>query len=71
MSFDRTGGGHAFDFDRDVCVKCGMTRSNYLDNRNPSCTGRPREEERREPMMIDEWPEPDDDNGIVPPKKSG
>jgi hypothetical protein len=32
MAFDRQAGGHAFDFDRGVCVKCGMTREAYQDN---------------------------------------
>jgi hypothetical protein len=41
MAFDRRAGGHAFDFDREVCVKCGMTREFYQDNGKPPCKGKP------------------------------
>ena len=40
MALDRNAGGHAFDFDRDVCMKCGMTRQHFEDNDEPPCTGR-------------------------------
>jgi hypothetical protein len=29
--------GHTFDFDTDVCTKCGMTRSAYEDAGEPPC----------------------------------
>jgi hypothetical protein len=40
MSPRRRAGGHAFDFDRDVCVRCGMTRPYFDDNGRPLCVGR-------------------------------
>jgi hypothetical protein len=40
MVFDRNAKGHAFDFSRGVCVKCGMNREHYQDNGQPQCTGR-------------------------------
>ena len=41
MAFDRQAGGHAFDFNRGVCEKCGMTREQFEDNGEPRCKGRP------------------------------
>jgi len=38
MALNRTEGGHAFDFDRDVCVRCGMSREKYEDSGRPRCT---------------------------------
>ena len=38
MRFDRQAKGHAFDFDRGVCVRCGMTREKYQDSGEPKCT---------------------------------
>jgi hypothetical protein len=32
MTFDRTSGGHAFDFSAGVCQRCRMTREHYEDN---------------------------------------
>jgi hypothetical protein len=40
MTFDRQSGGHAFDFDRGVCVRCGMTREQYEDSGEPRCKGK-------------------------------
>jgi len=40
MAFDRRAGGHAFDFDREICVKCGMSREYFEDNGQPACRGR-------------------------------
>lgn len=37
--------GHRFDFDRDVCQICGMTRTAWDDNGQPRCTGRRTEDE--------------------------
>jgi len=54
MPFDREAGGHAFDFDRDVCVKCGMSREKYQDNGKPPCKGKKQEDKPREPIQIDE-----------------
>lgn len=54
MPFDREAGGHAFDFDREVCVKCGMSREKYQDNGNPPCKGKKQEDKPREPIQIDE-----------------
>jgi hypothetical protein len=47
MSPRRRACGHAFDFDRDVCVRCGMTRPYFDDNRQPPCIGRVSEPEQR------------------------
>ena len=38
MVFNRTAGGHAFDFDRGVCLKCGITRERYEDSGEPRCS---------------------------------
>jgi len=56
MAFDRRAGGHAFDFNRDVCAKCGMTREQYEDNGNPPCKGKPADAdaEKRGPAVIEE-----------------
>ena len=40
MSPRRRAGGHAFDFDCDVCVRCGMTRPHFDDNGRPPCVDR-------------------------------
>jgi len=55
MPFDRRAGGHAFDFHRGVCVKCGMTREYYQDNGEPVCSGRAEASRRRqnEPRIIE------------------
>jgi hypothetical protein len=29
--------GHTFDFDTDVCTKCGMSREAYEDTGKPAC----------------------------------
>ena len=55
MAFDRRAGGHAFDFDREVCVKCGMTREHFEDNGKPQCKGKPKETDKpRRPMPIED-----------------
>jgi hypothetical protein len=38
MHFDRCAGGHNFDFDTDVCTRCGIDRHQYRDGSNPECT---------------------------------
>jgi hypothetical protein len=35
----RLENGHAFDFEADKCVKCGMSRERYDDNGKPACKG--------------------------------
>jgi hypothetical protein len=40
MRFDRSAGGHNFDFDTDVCTQCGIVRRQYRDGGNPQCTAR-------------------------------
>lgn len=40
MAFNRQEGGHAFDFDRGVCARCGITRERYEDSGKPKCTGK-------------------------------
>jgi hypothetical protein len=37
MRFDRRAGGHNFDFDTDVCTRCGIDRRQYRDGGNPEC----------------------------------
>jgi len=39
MIFDRTAGGHRFDFIRGVCFVCGISREEFKDNSYPRCTG--------------------------------
>jgi hypothetical protein len=41
MIFDRTAGGHRFDFTRGVCFMCGISREEFKDNEYPRCTGEP------------------------------
>jgi len=55
MSFDRTAGGHRFDFSRMVCVRCEMSHEHFEDNGRPQCKGRP--PDKRERLTIP----PDDD----------
>jgi len=38
MRFERSAGGHNFDFDTDVCTRCGIARRQYRDGGNPLCT---------------------------------
>jgi len=40
MHFDRCAGGHNFDFDTDVCTRCGIDRRQYRDGGNPECVPR-------------------------------
>ena len=37
MRFERSAGGHNFDFDTDVCTRCGIARRQYRDDGNPLC----------------------------------
>jgi hypothetical protein len=37
MRFDRSAGGHNFDFDTDVCTRCGIARRQYRDGGTPGC----------------------------------
>jgi hypothetical protein len=37
MRFERSAGGHNFDFDTDVCTRCGIARRRYRDDGNPLC----------------------------------
>ncbi len=41
--------GHAFDFDSDTCVRCGMTRRSYEDNGKPVCRGKNSDASRKQP----------------------
>jgi hypothetical protein len=52
VAFDRRAGGHAFDFDREVCVKCGMSREHYQDNGKPPCKGKPSSENAERGIMV-------------------
>jgi ribosomal protein L37E len=54
MAFDRRAGGHAFDFDREVCVKCGMSREYYEDNGKPPCRGKPEKADRATPSRVED-----------------
>jgi hypothetical protein len=47
--FDRTAGDHRFDFGRDVCVVCGITRNEFEDEDRPRCTGQPYEQRSHSP----------------------
>jgi hypothetical protein len=40
MRFNRCAGGHNFDFDTDVCTRCGIDRRQYRDGGNPECAPR-------------------------------
>jgi hypothetical protein len=39
MIFDRTAGGHRFDYSRGFCVLCGIAREEFKDNDYPKCAG--------------------------------
>jgi hypothetical protein len=39
MAFDRTAGGHRFDFSLGVCFLCGISREEFEDDGHPQCTG--------------------------------
>jgi hypothetical protein len=39
MIFDRTAGGHRFDYSKGLCVMCGITREEFKNNDYPECTG--------------------------------
>ena len=41
VSRNGLAGGHVFDFDRGVCVQCGMTRECFDDNGKRGCRGGP------------------------------
>lgn len=47
-------GEHHFDFDRDVCVKCGMTRNQYDDTGKPPCTRKMRPDQREQQAVFDD-----------------
>jgi hypothetical protein len=40
MDFERCAGGHNFDFDTDVCTRCGIGRRQYRNADHPRCTAR-------------------------------
>jgi len=50
MIFDRTAGGHRFDYSQGICVLCGITREEFKDNDYPKCTGEPYGERERPPI---------------------
>lgn len=52
MSFNSKAGGHRFDFSSEVCVKCGMTRKYFQDNREPRCEGRPNKPLENDPRFL-------------------
>jgi hypothetical protein len=52
--FDRTAGGHRFDFTRGVCFLCGITREEFKDANYPKCTGEPYGRRERRPITPDE-----------------
>ena len=56
MAFDRQAGGHNFDFSREKCTKCGMTREYFEDNFEPRCKGTPADadEVKHEPKVVEE-----------------
>jgi hypothetical protein len=41
MRFDRCAGGHNFDFDTDVCTRCGIDRRQYRGGGSPECAPYP------------------------------
>jgi len=43
MPLERTARGHHFDFDSSACVRCGMTRKEFLEKGRPVCMGNPQE----------------------------
>ena len=49
---DRHKGGHEFDFDTDVCVKCGMTRPYFDDHGEPRCPGKKPDRSHDEPLEV-------------------
>jgi hypothetical protein len=54
--FDRTAGGHRFDFSRGICVLCGITRKEFEDEERPQCTGAPYENPKRVANAPDDHP---------------
>jgi hypothetical protein len=48
MAFNRLAGGHRFDFNRMVCLRCGMSRKKFEDRGRPWCTGQ--SPGKREPL---------------------
>jgi hypothetical protein len=57
MAFDRTAGGHHFDFSRGVCTRCEIFREKFEDNGRPPCTGRPPDKRERLTVPDDDPPE--------------
>jgi hypothetical protein len=55
MFFDRTAGGHRFDFTRGVCFLCGITREEFKEHDYPRCAGEPYG--KLEPPSPDEPPQ--------------
>jgi hypothetical protein len=55
MIFDRTAGGHRFDYNQGFCILCGITREEFKDNDYPKCAGEPYG--KRESPSPDKGPE--------------
>ena len=51
---DRQVGGHNFAFGDNVCTKCGMTHTQFLDSGEPRCEGKPSEKPARIVIKDDE-----------------
>jgi hypothetical protein len=51
--FDRTAGGHRFDYSQGLCVLCGITRGEFNDNDYPECTGELYGKRERPPIPPD------------------
>jgi hypothetical protein len=56
MIFDRTAGGHRFDFTRGVCFLCGITREEFKDANYPQCMGEPYGQQKDRPITPDDEP---------------
>ena len=50
MIFDRTAGGHRFDYSQGICVLCGITREEFKDSGYPGCTAEPYGKLERPPI---------------------
>jgi len=56
MFFDRTAGGHRFDFTRGICFLCGITHEEFKDNNYPRCNGEPYGKNERLPTAPGDGP---------------
>jgi hypothetical protein len=54
MAFDQNIGGHAFTERGGICLRCGMTWIDFMDSKQPRCTGQKPERPRSIPIEDDD-----------------